>query len=90
MAKNPGGKNLGDKFATMSEEERRRFALEQERAAEEPVDELEFDDPRSDRARTKADLEERDGQGALVDDRLHHERVQKEARAREKQKRRSE
>jgi hypothetical protein len=92
MAKNPGGKNLGDKFATMSEEERRRFALEQEQegAAEEPADELEFDDPRSDHARTKADLEERDGQGALVDDRQHQERVQKEARAREKQKRRSE
>jgi hypothetical protein len=35
-------------------------------------------------------LEERDGQGALVDDRQHQERVQKEARAREKQKRRSE
>ena len=90
MAKNPGGKNLGDKFATMSEEERRRFALEQERAPDAPVDELEFDDPRSDRARTKADLEERDGQGALVDDRQHQERVRKEARAREKQKRRSE
>jgi hypothetical protein len=81
--------NLGGKFATMSDEERRRFALDQERAAEEPADELEFDDPRGDHARTKADLEERDGQGALVDDRQHQERVQQEARAREKQKRRS-
>ena len=49
--------------------------------------ELDFDDPRSDHARTKADLEDRDGQGALVDDRQHEERVRKEARAREKRKR---
>jgi hypothetical protein len=91
MARNPGGRNLGDKFATMSEEERRRFALKEEQAPEEPAGELEFDDPRGDHARTKADSEERDGQGALVDDRQHQERVRKEARAQEKKhKRRSE
>jgi hypothetical protein len=86
--------NLGSKFARMSEEERRRFALERERAAETPAetppDELDFDDPRGDHVRTKADLEDRDGQGALVDDRQHEERVRKEARSREKQKRRAE
>lgn len=82
--------NLGDKFATMSEEERRRFALEQGQAAEAGNGELDFDDPRSDHARTKADLEDRDGEGALVDDRQHEERVREEARARETRKRRPE
>lgn len=70
--------NLGGKFATMSEDERRRFALEQEPAAEEPGSELEFGDPRGDHGRTKADLEDRDGQGALVDDRQHEERVREQ------------
>jgi hypothetical protein len=69
--------NLGSKFARMSEEERRRFALEQD----EKGGELEFDDPRHDHVRTKADLEDRDGTGALVDDRKHAEAVRKEARA---------
>jgi hypothetical protein len=82
--------NLGGKFATMSEEERRRFALERQQGAAEAADELEFDDPRGDHGRTKADLEDRDGQGALVDDRQHEARVRKEARARVKQERRSE
>ena len=81
--------NLGDKFATMSEEQRRRFALEQDQAAEAVAGELDFDDPRSDHARTKADLEDRDGQGALVDDQQHEKRVREEARAREKRERRA-
>ena len=81
--------NLGDRFATMSEEERRRFAMEQERA-EEGAAELEFDDPRSDPGRTKANLEDRDGAGALVDDKQHEERVAEEARASEKRKHRTE
>jgi hypothetical protein len=65
--------NLGSKFATMSEEERRRFALEQDQGGE-----MAFDDPRRDHARTKADLEDRDGTGAQVDDRKHAEGVRAE------------
>jgi len=91
--------NLGGKFATMSEDERRRFAMErereQERGEEQPAEderqpaegggeELVFDDPRRDHERTKADLEDRDGTGALVDDAQHAARVREEARARGK------
>ena len=82
--------NLGGKFATMSEEERRRFALEQDRTDQEQTGELEFDDPRSDHTRTKADQEDRDGPGALVDDRQHEERVREQARTRDKRQRPSE
>jgi hypothetical protein len=74
------GENLGSKFARMSEEERRRFALEQDQAG----GELAFDDPRRDHERTKADLEDRDGTGALVDDLQHVKKVRKEARSRDK------
>jgi hypothetical protein len=78
--------NLGGKFATMSEDERRRFAMEQEREPEgrQVEEELEFEDPRHDHARTKADLEDRDGAGAQLDDAQHAERVRQEARARSK------
>jgi hypothetical protein len=69
--------NLGDKFATMSEEERRRFALEQEREG----GELHFDDPRGDHDRTKADLEDKDGMAALLDEEQHEAEVRKAARA---------
>jgi hypothetical protein len=84
------GENLSNRFATMSEEERRRFAQEQEEAAaagevEEASQELEFDEPRRDHARTKADLEDRDGTGALVDDEEHQRRVRKQARARKRE-----
>ncbi len=70
--------NLGGKFATMSEDERRRFAMEREQEAD---DELAFDDPRHDHDRTRADLEDRDGTGAQVDDRQHEARVRQEAKA---------
>ena len=82
--------NLGGRFATMSEDERRRFALEHGRAAEGEAAELAFDDPRNDPGRTKANLEDRDGTGALVDGEQHEKRVRDEARAREKHQRGSE
>ncbi|MBA3317859.1 MAG: hypothetical protein H0T50_07170 [Gemmatimonadales bacterium] len=82
--------NLGGKFATMSEDERRRFALQQQGAAGESSEELAFDDPRGDPGRTKANLEDRDGLGALVDDEQHQKRVREEARARDKRERRPE
>jgi len=40
-------KNLGRKFATMSEDERRRYALEEDGAAPETPEGLEFGDPRN-------------------------------------------
>ncbi len=74
------GENLGSRFARMSEEERRRFAQEQaEEGAAEPT-ELEFEEPRREHSRTKADLEDRDGTGALVDDEQHERRVRDQAR----------
>jgi hypothetical protein len=76
--------NLGGKFATMSEDERRRFAMEREPEGRQVEEELEFEDPRHDHARTKADLEDRDGAGAQLDDAQHAERVRQEARARSK------
>jgi hypothetical protein len=39
-------KNLGREFATMSEDERRKFALEEGGKAPETPEELDFDDPR--------------------------------------------
>lgn len=82
MATNRGNENLPTKFATMSDEERRRFALEEAEAGS--SGELEFEDPRNDHSRTKADLEDRDGAAALLDDEQHEERVREEARARGK------
>ena len=80
--------NLSDRFATMSEDERRRFALEQDRPGAEGddarSDELDFDDPRNDPGPTKANLEDRDGAAAQLDERQHQERVRREARGREK------
>ena len=74
------GENLGSRFARMSEEERRRFAQEQaEEGAAEATEELEFE-PRREHSRTKADLEDRDGTGALVDDEQHERRVREQAR----------
>lgn len=40
-------KNLGRKFATMSDDERRRFALEEEAGSRELPAELSFEDPRA-------------------------------------------
>ena len=40
-------KNLSRKFATMSEEERRRFALEEEEGTNDQPAELDFNEPRN-------------------------------------------
>jgi hypothetical protein len=81
--------NMSRKFATMSEEERRRFELEQERAAAaadadaaEAKEELDFGEPRDYPEGTKANREERDGTGALVNEEQHDRRVRQQARAR--------
>ena len=58
------GENLSRRFATMSEEERRRYELEQEQAkaareSDEADRELEFGEPRRDHGTTRADREDR-------------------------------
>ena len=84
------GENLSRKFATMSEEERRRYALEQEEAGagdatEEATEELEFGEPRGDPGRTRANLEDKDGTGALLDEEEHARRVREQAQKRDRE-----
>ena len=83
-------KNLGREFATMTDEERRRFALEQGRdmdpGVEDAAEELDLDDPRDDDrvgrqygslADEVASRDERDGSAALLDDDAHRREVEK-------------
>lgn len=89
-------KNLGRKFATMSDDERRRFALEEEAGTSDHPAELEFDEPRDEdrmgaqfsTAREEfADPEHRDGMSALLDDEAHERAVQDEAKGQRRTKR---
>jgi hypothetical protein len=82
------GKNLGRKFATMSDDERRRFALEEEEGTREHPAELAFDDPRdadsmgpqySSIREEVADPEHRDGMSALLDDEQHERAIQEKS-----------
>jgi hypothetical protein len=86
-------KNLGRKFATMSEDERRRFALEKDEGTSEHPTELSFDGAEdrdsagqqfSSIREEVADPEHRDGLSALLDDEQHSRAVQKAARRRNK------
>jgi hypothetical protein len=88
-------KNLGRKYATMSEDERRRFAQEEDAGSRELPAELSFDEPRdedrmgpqfSSIRQETADPEHRDGMGALLNDEQHEEAVQAEASKRRTQK----
>jgi hypothetical protein len=81
-------KNLGRKYATMSEDERRNFAQEEEEGSRELPAELAFDEPRNEdrmgqhyanpREET-ADPEHRDGMSAQLDDEEHQRAVSKQA-----------
>jgi hypothetical protein len=82
-------KNLGRDFATMSDDERRRFALEEPNASEVAPEELDLEDPRDqDRigrhyaspADEVADPEHRDGLSATLDDKQHDREVAKGTR----------
>jgi hypothetical protein len=82
-------KNLGRKFATMSEDERRRFALEEAEGTGDQPAELAFDEPRDeDHLGTQfasvrdevADPEHRDGMSALLDDEQHKRAVERATR----------
>jgi hypothetical protein len=90
-------KNLGREFATMSDDERRRFALERggtDGETETAADELELGDPRNDDHLGRqysnlqaeiADPDARDGQAALLDDEAH-QRGEQPPRHRDHQK----
>jgi hypothetical protein len=60
-------KNLSRKFATMSEDERRRFALEEEEGTDDRPSELTFDEPRNE-GNTGADPKHRDGDESTESD----------------------
>lgn len=77
-------KNLSRKYATMSEEERLRFAREESEGTKDRPTELDFEEPRdsermgSHYASLKeeiADPEHRDGLAALLDDEAHERAV---------------
>jgi hypothetical protein len=90
-------KNLSREFATMSEDERRRFALERggtDGETDTAADELELGDPRDDDHMGRqysslqaeiADPDARDGQAALLDDKAH-QRGEQPPRRRDHQK----
>lgn len=78
-------KNLGRKYATMSEDERRRFALEEDEGTRELPSEVTLEEPRDEDRMGKhfanprdefADPEHRDGLSALLDDEQHERAVQ--------------
>jgi hypothetical protein len=77
-------KNLSREFATMSDDERRRFALEEEEGTDDQPAELTMDEPRDEDHMGRhygslrdevADPEQRDGAAALLDDQEHEEAV---------------
>lgn len=82
-------KNLGRKYAEMTEEERRRFALAEEEGTRELEPELDFNEPRdpehtgsqySSPGEEFADPEHRDGMSALLDDAQHKRAVDERRR----------
>jgi hypothetical protein len=77
-------KNLSREFATMSEDERRRFALEEEEGTDDQPAELSFDEPRNEDTMGRqfasiqeevADPEHRDGMSPQLDEEQHQEAV---------------
>jgi hypothetical protein len=83
-------KNLSREFATMSDDERRRFALERGESQPEPAgDELDLDEPRDEDQMGRhyasleaevADPDARDGEAALLDDEAHRRNEQRARR----------
>ena len=89
-------KNLGREFATMTDDERRRFELKQRATAgevpeEEAADELDMEDPRDSEPTGSrfatprdevANPDARDGEAALLDDEAHARAVEAERKSR--------
>jgi hypothetical protein len=84
-------KNLGRKFAAMTEEERRRFALEEDEGTRELPPEVTLEEPREEHMGQQyanpreefADPEHRDGMSALLDDEQHQRAVREWAARRD-------
>jgi hypothetical protein len=81
-------KNLSRKFATMSDDERRRFALEEEEGTDDQPAELSFEEPRNENnmgpqfsslGEEVADPEHRDGMAAQLDEEQHQRGVREAA-----------
>jgi hypothetical protein len=81
-------KNLSREYATMSDDERRKFALEEEEGSRELPAELSFDEPRNEAKMGQhyanpgdevADPESRDGMSAQLDEEQHQRAVQEAA-----------
>jgi hypothetical protein len=80
-------KNLSRKYATMNEDERNRFRVEESEGVDGLPKDLYFDEPREQEgpqfASSKAEFEDpehRDGLGAVLDDEAHRKAVEKQAR----------
>jgi hypothetical protein len=69
-------KNLSREFATMSEDERRQFALEEEEGTRDQPAELDFEEPRHEDAPS---AQHRDGMSAVLDEQQHKEALRKAA-----------
>jgi hypothetical protein len=85
-------KNLSREFATMSEEERLRFAQEESEGTDDRPSELDFDEPRNEDnmgpgfSSVKQEVsnpENRDGAAALLDDEAHEQAVREQTRNRQ-------
>ena len=87
-------KSLGREFATMSDDERRKFALEEEEGSRELPAELAFDNPRDEEHMGRhygtpggdevADAEHRDGMSAELDEDQHAQGVREPAPGKER------
>ena len=84
-------KNLSRKYATMSEEERLRFAQEESEGTDDSPTELDFEEPRgganmgpgfASLKEEVADPEHRDGLAAMLDDEAHERALRKQERDR--------
>jgi hypothetical protein len=82
-------KNLSREFATMSEEERLRFAQQESEGTDDRPTELDFEEPRdadnmgahyASLKEEVADPERRDGAAALLDDEAHERAIQEQNR----------
>lgn len=80
-------KNLSREYATMSEEERNRFRVEESEGVKDRPEDLDFEEPREKEGpqfpslkAEFADPEHRDGLGAVLDDAAHRRAVEEEAR----------
>jgi hypothetical protein len=82
-------KNLSRKYASMSEDDRNRFRVEESEGVKDRPDDLDFEEPREKEGSQFpsmqaefGDPEHRDGLSAELDDEAHRRAVEKEARRR--------